>query len=122
MFTTIPCRKKGKSYCVDSNKNDTPCFSKWLYVKKNIFSSESIYFFIHSFITALLFSLSVGLICPFPVFPSVLIGISAGLLLFLLLSIKYFQESIRVYGVLIDETNSAFNWTFSKAWFLHFYL
>lgn len=118
-------KKKGKSYCVDTGEGfETPAlrFSKALYVKKNLFSAESIYFFIHSFITTLIFAMSVGLICPLGVWQSVLTGIVCGLVLFVILAAKYFSECIRVYQVLIDGLDSSFNWTFSKAWFLHFYL
>lgn len=118
-------KKKGKGYCIDTGEgfeSPTLRFSRALYVKKNLFSSESIYFFIHSFITALIFAMSVGLICPLGILPSAVVGLVSGLLLFVILAAKYFAECIRVYQVLIDGLDSSFNWTFSKAWFLHFYL
>ncbi len=95
---------------------------KALYVKKNLFSSESIYFFIHSFITALIFSMSIGLICPLSIWPSVVIGAASGTVLLVILAAKYFSECIRVYQVIIGGLDKSFNQTFSKAWFLHFYL
>lgn len=112
--------KKGKGFFKDPDSPD-PKFSKAKYVRKNLFSSESIYFFIHSFITALIFGLSVGLIFEVNLLLRIIIGAVCGVALFLLLSAKYFSECIKVYGVLIDGKDKSFNNAFSKAWFLHFY-
>lgn len=112
--------KKGKGFCKNPYCTK-PEFSKAKYIRKNLFSSESIYFFIHSFITALIFGLSVGLIFQLCLLPRIILGAVCGVVLFLLLSAKYFSECIKVYGVLIDGKDASFNNAFSKAWFLYFY-
>lgn len=112
--------KKGKGFCKDPDSENLE-FSKAKYVRKNLFSSESIYFFIHSFITALIFGLSMGLIIEVSLLLRIIIAAVCGIALFLLLSAKYFRECIKVYGVLIDRKDTSFNNAFSKAWFLHFY-
>ena len=115
-YNTI--KKKGKS-CF---KEGTEEFSKFKYVSKNLFSSESIHFFIQAFITSLISGLSVGLIIECGYINKIIAGIVAGLMVFLLLVWKYFRECIKVYGVLIDGKKSSFNFAYSKAWFLHFYI
>ncbi len=123
--------KKGKKYLIDKktkevDKNGNHItvkdFSKAKYVKDNIFSSETLYFFIHSFITALIFGLSIALILKFSLIINIIVGIACAIALFLILSAKYFSECIKIYGVLIDGTHKSFNYAFSKAWFLHFYM
>ena len=112
--------KKGKGFFVTGAEGKT-AFSRKLYVKKNLFSSETIYFFIHAFITALIFGLSMGLIAETAMGARILLGAGSAAVLFLLLGAEYFSECIKVYAVLIDGEESSFNRTFSKAWFLHFY-
>ena len=123
--------KKGKKFFVEKETNEVDAqgnpitkkvFSRAKYVKDNLFSAETIYFFIHSFITALIFGLSIVLILPFTVRANVAVGIGCAIVLFLLLSGKYFAQCIKVYGVLIHNTHESFNFAFSKAWFLHFYM
>ncbi|MEE1279335.1 MAG: hypothetical protein UHH95_00710 [Oscillospiraceae bacterium] len=123
--------KKGKKYLIDKKTREIDQngkektikkFSKAGYVKDNIFSSETIYFFIHSFITALIFGLSIGLILMFSLIVNIIIATVCSIALFIVLSAKYFTECIKIYGVLIDETHKSFNFAFSKAWFLHFYM
>lgn len=112
--------KKGKKFMVE--KKGKKVFSRAKYVKDNLFSAETIYFFIHSFITALIFGLSVVLILPFVTWVNITVGIGCAVVLFLLLAAKYFTQCIKVYGVLIHNTHESFNFAFSKAWFLHFYM
>ncbi len=110
--------KKMKSLMVGVPKK----LSKKLYVKKNMFSAETIYFFIHSFITSALFGLSTALICSFSLWGNIAVGIAAGVILFVVLAIEYFRQCLKFYGVLIDGKDRSFNSAFSKAWFLHFFL
>ena len=53
---------------------------------------------------------------------SILCGVIAGLLLLTGLLAFYFYERIKVYGVLIDEKDSSFNFAFKNAWFLRFFV
>lgn len=117
-FETI--QKKGKSFCVERDEKEME-FSKIKYVKKNIFSSETIHFFIHAFISAVISGLSVGLIFKIYLENRIWIAIIVGIIVFLMLSWSYFRECIKVYGVLADGYNDSFNFAFSKAWFLHLY-
>ncbi len=123
--------KKGKKFFVEKktkevDKQGNPItkkvFSRAKYVMDNLFSAETIYFFIHCFITALIFGLSIVLILPFVTWVNITVGIGCALVLFLLLSAKYFAQCINVYSVLIHNTHENFNFAFSKAWFLHFYM
>lgn len=113
-------RKRGKSYMKE--KGGILVFSKGLCVKKNLFSAESIYYFIHIFITCLIFGLSVGLILPFGVVLNIVLAAASGLLLACPLAWKYFHECIKVYQVLMDGMDDSFNETYKKAWFLHFFV
>ncbi len=119
VFHDVLC-KKGKSFC-KTDEDGNYHLDSLLYVKKNVFSAESIYFFIHVFITALTLGLSLALIIETTVYIRICVGVLAGLILFVLLSILYFQHCIKVYGVLKDGKNSSLNYAFSKAWFLHLY-
>lgn len=118
-FRTL--EKKGKSF-MKKGRDGQQRFSRARYIKKNLFSSESIYFFIHAFITVLIFGMSVALILQGEMLLRVLVGVGCSVVLFLFLAAKYFSECIKVYAVLIDHKESSFNSTFSKAWFLHFYV
>ncbi len=122
--------KKGKKYLLDKKTKKTDekgnaivskIFSKGKYVKENIFSSETLYFFIHSFITSLIFGLSIAYVFDFSVM-AYIAAFLLGFLLFFILCAKYFSQCIKIYGVLIDGTHESFNFAFSKAWFLHFYM
>ncbi len=120
--------KKGKKYittkeiCKKRGNITVRKFSKSKYVKDNIFSSETIYFFVHTFITALIFGLSVALILNFGLIINIVAGVVCAVALFLILAAEYFSECIKIYGVLIDGTHKSFNYAFGKAWFLHFYM
>ncbi len=123
-------KKKGTSYCIkeevkyegSDQYEERLRFSRWLYLKKNIFSAETMYFLIHSLITALLLGLSIALILPLSTALSVICAIVVGVLLLVGLLAFYFHECIKVYGVLIDEKDSSFNFAFKSAWFLHFFV
>ncbi len=73
-------------------------------------------------ITASLLGLSVALILPLSNTLSTVCGIAAALLLLTGLLAFYFYECIKVYGVLIDQKDSSFNFAFKNAWFLHFFV
>ena len=119
-------KKKGNRYLIC--KNDDVVLDRVLFVKKNVFSSETLYFVIislmASFIGGLGFSMLFGTWSWLSISLGVLVGIVA---LGWLLSV-YFGALIRVYSIL-EERGSAsaedrdkdFNRVFSKAWFLHFY-
>ncbi len=101
---------------------DKPKF-KWLYyIWKNLFSSETIYFFIHTIITSGVLCLSTIMILnKYGIEKFIIAFVIAGTA-FIFLSCKYFYECIKIYRVLVDGTDESFNHTFSMAWFLHFYV
>lgn len=107
-------KKKGKSFYEDGK------FSKTKYRRKNLFSSETLYFIVHIFITSLVLGLSAGLIFPIHISLRISLGIVCGIIAFSILLRAYFEKCIEVYQVLIDGLKSSFKSTFSKAWFLHF--
>ncbi len=111
--------KKGKSYLIGTGSKKK--FSKWLFFKKNVFSGETIYCLLHSFIVSILFGMSIFLMLfenPF----CVIYAAISGALLFLLQNYFYFHHLLEVYNVLVDGKNDSFNKTFGKAWFLHMYI
>lgn len=113
--------KKGKKY-IRKNKKGKIKFRRWNYVYKNFVSSETFYFLIHTLITSGVFGLSMSLVWDVPEKYKLLLGFGTGIALALVLLYWYFYECIKVYWVLVDHTDESFNKTFSKAWFLHFYV
>lgn len=113
-------KKKGESFGI--NKNSKKIFRYWNFFWKNIFSGETIYCLIHTFIVSVLSGLSIFLISYEKPYNSINIGIIIGVISFILQVYYYFKNLIEVYNVLVDGTNDSFNKAFSKAWFLHLYV
>ena len=118
--------KKGKRYLVP--KNDDLVFNRKLFVRKNIFSSETLYYTIISLMASFVGGLGLALLVGTHLWLSVTVGIISGALILLWLLSVYFKALIRVYAVLEERADvsaeardKAFNNVFSKAWFLHFY-
>lgn len=119
--------KRGADYL--EQNGDTVRLKKLTFVKKNIFSSETLHFAIIDLMAAFISGLGLTLVCGFSPLISLLIGVLAGLAVFLLLLIQYFKTCLKVYSALEvkgeeadrETRDRAFNKTFSKAWFLHFY-
>ncbi len=107
--------KKKSSSFLKLNKNGKVDYV--LFVKKTIFSAETIYYIIHSFLTCVLCGLGLAVL----INASSVIGIWVGVAVLFVLMISYFKNLKDVYKVIIDGEDSSFNKTFSKAWFLHFY-
>ena len=107
--------KKGKSYI--KTKDNKKKFLHFKYVKKNLFSSETIYFLIHSIISIVILSLGIGLTTY-----NIIIAIIVGIFVLMLLLYSYFNKLIEVFKVLANDSDESFNKAFSKAWFLHFYV
>lgn len=107
-------KKKGKDFYEDKQ------FSKKKYIKKSLFSSETIYYMIHILITSLVGGLGLGLVLPFHDYIRIGIGIICTVVVFLSLLREYFVKCIEVYQPLIDNLKESLKKTFSKAWFLHF--
>lgn len=115
--------KKGSGF-TKVYKNDSRLnFNK--YARKNIFSSETMYFMIIDLMATFIFSLGVSLIVPFSLIYQIICGVGVGIILFLVLLTIYFKVSLGVYKVLSEEDKTkrdqAFSKVFSKAWFLHVY-
>ena len=120
-------RKKGKGYLRD--RRGDKLLNKALYVKKNLFSSETLHFAIIDLMCSFIGGLGVSLISVSLEGWNIAFGIIFGLLTFILLFSVYFNTCLKVYAALEERRregdtrrrNKAFNKAFSKAWFLHFY-
>lgn len=120
-------RKKGNGYLYTAN-GDTK-LKKLLFVKKNIFSSETLHFVIIALMTSFISGLGAGLLLKLPNTAVIAIGAFVALLIMIFLLITYFRTCIKVYACLekrddaydVQRRDKAFNKVFSKAWFLHFY-
>lgn len=122
-------KKKGKGYTVKIGERNVWKTSK--FVKKNLFSAETMHFMIIDLMASIIFGLGAGLIFSVAVCWKLLIGIVGGVGLFLLLTRKYFVGLGKIYGVAKlkysqktadkKEKDGAFNVAFSKAWTLHLY-
>lgn len=117
-------KKKGDNYCKEIEK-DKKKWSFALYFKKNIFSSETLHYFIINLLTSILIALGTFLVlyeASLPLWTKILISIAVGCVLFIVLFLAYFIKCQEVYSVLKCNTNANFNRSFGKAWFLHTYV
>ena len=119
--------KKGKGYLVKKRRGLV--MNKPQYVKKNIFSSETLHFAIVNLMCSFISALGIALVLSSLGKCSIFIALCVGVLLFLFLFKVYFGTCLKVYGSIEEgdreddelRRNKAFNKAFSKAWFLHFY-
>lgn len=116
-YTTM---KKKVSSCM-VGKGDNARLNPKLFIKKNIFSAESIHYFVLVLIDVMILGLGLFFVIPGLFWVRVAIAILAAVAVFFMLTAEYFHQCIKVYQVLIDRKDDSFNATFSKAWFLHFY-
>lgn len=77
---------------------------------------------IQIFITSVVLALGVALLLPFSIATTIVVGLFVGVLMVLILLAVYFARCRAVYDVLEDGMDASFNYAFSKAWFLHFYI
>lgn len=103
-------------------KLDKPRFKYWNFFYNNVFSGETIYCLIHMFIVSILCGLSIYFIGIKKIDALLNISLLVGIVTFVLQIHSYFKNLINTYGVLVYGTEKAFNFAFSKAWFLHLYL
>lgn len=87
---------------------------------ENIFSAESLLYLVMAFFTAVISGVGIYMFVDKSCY-SVYIPIVAGALILTYLLTMYFSNLKRVFKVLADGTEASFNFTFGKAWFLHFY-
>ena len=120
--------KKGKGYLREAKVGKK--IKRGLFVKKNLFSSETLQFSIVSLMAAFISGLGAALACDFGVTVNAVIGAAVGLFVFFLLLMVYFRTCMSVYAALeqgdgseedLKARDQAFNKAFNKAWFLHFY-
>ena len=102
-------------------KGENRRFKKWEFAMKNLMSAETLHYLIHSFITATLTGLSVGLISGQPLVIAIHWGAAAFVVMLLWLMWMYFKELIDLYAVLVDGLKASFKRIFDKAWFLHLF-
>lgn len=118
-------KKKGEGYCADGK------WSTKKFIKKNIYSAETMHQMIQVFITSTISCLGVALVvyglCAVRVWLAALIGAAVFVAVFVWLMTGYFKKFMEVYGVMREQNadrkrrDDLFNATFSKAWFLHVY-
>jgi len=109
--------KKVKSYI-----NENGEFKKFIFFKKNIFSSETLYLLIHAIISSCVLGFGIGIIIPLEFYFKILIGALCGILLIAVIMVMYFRALKNVYLVCIDKSDESFNATYKNAWFLHFFI
>ena len=110
--------KRIKNYII----KDGTRFDTFNFVRKNIFSGETLYLIIHSIISGCVFGLGMGIVMPFADNVKFAIGIISGLAMFFLAAFIYFVTLIKVYSVCVDGLEDSFNKSFNDAWFLHFFI
>ncbi len=109
--------KKIKSSIGENGK-----FKKFIFFRKNIFSSETLYLLIHAIIAGSIFGFGVGILVPAELYLKVLIGCLCGAAMLLIIMALYFKELKKVYMVCIDKTDKSFNDVYKNAWLLHFFI
>jgi len=115
-------KKRGEKY--ENTYTFPPKFKYWTFFQKNIFSGETIYCLIHSFIVSTLIALSTFMTISVLNMgdKSLIIAVLMGVISFIWQVYIYFKNLIEIYSVLVDGMDESFNKAFSKAWFLHLYI
>lgn len=111
-------QKKGKKYVKTEKKQS---FRNFYFFTSNLFSAETLLYITMILIVSIVAGLGLALACMQSVLVSAIIGICFGLLIFAYLLWRFFSNCKKIYKVLVDGEDDSFNYTFSKAWFLHFY-
>lgn len=95
------------------------------YVKKNIFSSETLHFIIISLIASFVVGMGSAMSIQAELWIQILAGSLIALLALCLLLYSYFSTCIKCYQLLAEpdakKRDEMFSKVFSKAWFLHMY-
>ena len=111
--------KKGNKLVINGK------FNHFGYVKKNLFSSETLYFLILGLIASCVFGIGIAIILPFQIWTKLVISFVIVLTMLLLLMYLYFSTCIKCYKLLAttdkEEKDMLFSKVFGKAWFLHIY-
>lgn len=113
--------KKGKKFLTEEGR-----LNRGMFVKKNLFSSETLHYAIIALMASFICGLGVGLLLSFLPILSISVGILCGIIAFVYLLRTYFKTLIQIYSVLdtalsMDKRDELFKSCFKKAWFLHFY-
>lgn len=108
--------KKVKKYIKNSK------FQTFKFVRKNLFSGETLYLVIHAIIAGSVLGLGVGILVPLGMQLKLLIGAAAGVALLILAMWIYFGTLIKTYHDCVDRCDDSFNYTYNDAWFLHFFV
>lgn len=108
--------KKVKKYIKNSK------FQTFKFVRKNLFSGETLYLVIHAIIAGSVLGLGVGILVPLGMQLKLLIGAAAGLALLILAMWIYFGTLVKTYRDCVDRCDDSFNYTYNDAWFLHFFV
>ncbi|MBO5743002.1 MAG: hypothetical protein J6R68_01810 [Clostridia bacterium] len=117
IFFNCMMKKIGKKYITPDNK-----FRNILYIRKNFFSGETLYLVIHAIISGMIFGLGSGMVLPFGMSLNTILGAICGLMVFGFAVGIYYGTLIKLYRVCIVKNDTAFNYAFGDAWFLHFFI
>ncbi len=112
------CMYKKVKSCI----NEKGEFKRFIFLRKNIFSSETLYLLIHSIIAGGISGFGLGILVQAALWLKVLIGILFGVALIVVIMALYFKELKQVYRVCIDKSDEAFNEVYKNAWLLHFFI
>lgn len=119
------CMKKKWGKYVYTNQHKQLSFHYGKIFWGNLFSAESLHYVLIAFLTSIAAGFGLYLVACDHFAESHLlfsiICVAVGILIFALQLLYYYHNLILIYRVLIDYNHCSFNFTFSKAWFLHFY-
>ena len=126
-------KKRGKGY-IGKTKSGCVRMKTCKYIRKNIFSSETLHFLIIGLMASVIAGLGCGLACGWETPWCILFASGIGVVVLVFLLIVYFTTLMNIYKVLLlekraeveeadlaEKKEECFNRVFSKAWFLHFY-
>lgn len=109
-------QKRIKKY-IENDQFDMPKF-----VKRNIFSGETLYLIINAFISSGVLGLGLGIALNTAMWIKIVSGIALGLVALILSVAIYFITLKNIYNVCVDGLEESFNSTYNDAWFLHFFI
>ena len=120
IFYNCMCKKiSGFLTPIDQHRN---AFDKKTFVKRNMFSSETLYLVIHAIITGCITGCGVAFLVPLAFGWQLLIGAPIALAMIGVILYKYFKTLVELYQVCEDGLDSSFNNVYKDAWFLHFFI
>lgn len=113
-------KKKFKKYVDD--KVNPPKFKRTQFYLTTLYSGETILYVVQAFMTALTAGLSILFLCSHLGSIQYVFASVGAILVLIWLVNMFLSELMHAYDVLVYDTNASFNKTYSRAWFLHFFV